>query len=62
MTRRQRRPQQQTGWMDGYQPAQSVEAAALAMEARLRNREGCPTMFPDAIARLPFSEIERWSD
>ena len=42
--------------------AQSVEAAALAMEARLRNREGCPAMFPDAIARLPFSEIERWSD
>ena len=59
---RQRRTQQQNSWMDGYRPANGIEGAALELERRLRNREGCPTMFPDAIARLPFSEIERWSD
>ena len=47
--------------MDGFRPAVTVEDAALALERRLRHRENLIELFPDAIARLPFSEIE-WSD
>ena len=55
------RPNQSPAWMDGYRPAVTVEDAALALERRLRHREDLRLLFPDAIARLPFSEIE-WSD
>ena len=47
--------------MDGFRYPHSVEEAALALERRLRHREDLRELFPDAIARLPFSEIE-WSD
>ena len=57
---RQRRPQQLTGYMDGYTNTPSLEAACQALEARLN--EDRPARWADAIARLPFSEIERWSD
>ena len=56
-----KRPNQSPAWMDGYRPAVTVEDAALALERRLRHREDLRLLFPDAIARLPFSEIE-WSD
>ncbi len=57
-----KRPNQSTGWMDGFRVPHSVEDAALALERRLRHREDLRELFPDAIARLPFSEIEQWSD
>ena len=57
-----KRPAQTPAWMDSYRPAQSIEDAALALERRLRHREGLRELFPDAIARLPLSELERWSD
>jgi hypothetical protein len=44
--------------MAGYCPADTPHAAALELEQRLRQREG----LRDAIARLPLSELERWSD
>jgi hypothetical protein len=53
---------QSSSWMAGYRPAHTVEEAALALERRLRQREGLRELFPDAIARLPLSELERWSD
>ncbi|MCF8139587.1 MAG: hypothetical protein K9J75_00575 [Cyanobium usitatum Tobar12.5m-G36] len=59
---RLQRPNQSPAWMDGYRPAVTVEDAALALERRLRQREGLRELFPDAIARLPLSELERWSD
>ena len=46
--------------MDGYRPQPSLEAACEALEARLN--EGRPPLFPDAIARRPFTDLERWSD
>jgi len=55
-----KRPQQQHGWMDGYRPLPSLESACAALEARLN--EGRPPLFPDAIARRPFDDLERWSD
>ena len=55
-----RRRQPAPNWMDGYRPQPSVEAACEAMEARLN--EGRPPLFPDAIARRPFADLERWSD
>ena len=58
---RLKRPNQSPGWMDGFRYPHSVEEAALALERRLRHREDLRELFPDAIARLPFSEIE-WSD
>jgi hypothetical protein len=48
--------------MDGFRYPHSVEEAALALERRLRHREGLLDVFPDACARLPFSEIDQWSD
>jgi|GEM_PF-5869823 len=48
--------------MDGYRPAQSVEDAALALERCLRHRENLIELFSDAIARLPFSELDKLSD
>ena len=57
-----RRPNQSTGWMAGYRPADTSHAAALELEQRLRQREGLREPFADAIARLPLSELERWSD
>ena len=57
-----RRPNQSTGWMAGYCPADTSHAAALELEQRLRQREGLREPFPDAVARLPLSELERWSD
>ena len=56
-----RRPNQSTGWMAGYAPPTAFDAAQ-ALEARLRSREGLRELFADAIARLPFAEIEQWSD
>ena len=56
------RPNQSPAWMDGFRVPHSVEDAALALERRLRQREGLRELFPDAIARLPLSELERWSD
>ena len=50
-----RRPNQSTGWMAGYCPADTSHAAALELEQRLRQREGLRELFPDAIARLPLS-------
>ena len=43
-------------------PADTSHAAALELEQRLRQREGLREPFADAIARLPLSELERWSD
>ena len=43
-------------------PADTSHAAALELEQRLRQREGLRELFPDAIARLPLSQLERWSD
>ena len=57
-----KRPAQTPAWMDSYRPAQSVEDAALALERRLRHRENLIELFSDAIARLPFSELDQWSD
>ncbi len=57
-----KRPNQSPSWMDGFRYPHTVEAAALALERRLRHREGLLDVFPDAVARLPFSEIEQWSD
>ena len=57
-----KRPAQSPAWMDGFRVPHSVEDAALALERRLRHREGLRELFPDAIARLPLSELERWSD
>jgi hypothetical protein len=57
-----KRPAQASAWMDGFRHPHSVEEAALALERRLRHREGLLDVFPDAIARLPFSEIDQWSD
>jgi hypothetical protein len=34
----------------------------MELEHRLRQREGLAELFPDAIARLLLSELERWSD
>ena len=51
---------QSSNWMAGYGDPPTVEAACQALEHRLN--EGRPPLFLDAIARLPFSEIERWSD
>jgi hypothetical protein len=48
--------------MHGYGRPATVEETALALERRLRHREDLRELFPDAIARLPFSEIEQWSD
>jgi hypothetical protein len=59
---RVKRPNQSTGWLVGYCPANSTHAAALELERRLRQREGLRELFPDAVARLPLSELERWSD
>ena len=56
------RPTQDSAWMAGFRVPHSVEDAALALERRLRHREDLRELFPDAIARLPFSEIEQWSD
>jgi len=56
------RPTQDSAWMAGFRYPHSVEEAALALERRLRHREDLRELFPDAIARLPFSEIEQWSD
>jgi len=56
------RPTQASAWMAGFRYPHSVEEAALALERRLRHREDLRELFPDAIARLPFSEIEQWSD
>jgi hypothetical protein len=56
------RPTQARAWMAGFRVPHSVEEAALALERRLRHREDLRDVFPDAIARLPFSEIEQWSD
>ena len=57
-----KRPAQSPDWMAGVRYPHSVEEAALALERRLRHREGLLDVFPDAITRLPFSEIEQWSD
>jgi len=57
-----KRPAQSPDWMAGFRYPHSVEEAALALERRLRHREGLLDVFPDAIARLPFSEIDQWSD
>ena len=57
-----KRPAQSPDWMAGFRYPHSVEAAAVALERRLRHREGLLDVFPDAIARLPFSAIEQWSD
>jgi hypothetical protein len=57
-----KRTNQASAWMDGFRYPHSVEEAALALERRLRHREGLLDVFPDAVARLPFSEIEQWSD
>jgi len=57
-----KRPNQSTGWMAGFRYPHSVEEAALALERRLRHREDLRELFPDAIARLPFSELDQWSD
>ena len=57
-----KRPSQASAWMDGFRYPHTVEAAALALERRLRHREGLLDVFPDAVARLPFSEIDQWSD
>jgi len=57
-----KRPAQSPAWMDGFRYPHTVEAAALALERRLRHREGLLDVFPDAIARLPFSELDQWSD
>jgi len=56
------RPTQASAWMAGFRFQHTVEEAALALERRLRYREDLRELFPDAIARLPFSEIEQWSD
>jgi hypothetical protein len=48
--------------MAGFRVPHSVEDAALALERRLRHREDLRELFPDAIARLPFSELDQWSD
>ena len=56
------RPNQSPAWMDSFRYPHSIEQAALALERRLRHRENLIDVFPDAIARLPFSEIEQWSD
>jgi hypothetical protein len=57
-----KRPNQSTGWMANFRDPHSVEEAALALERRLRHREDLRELFPDAIARLPFSELDQWSD
>ena len=54
---RLKRPNQSTGWMQGYGAPPSLEAACQALEARLN--EGRPPLFPDAIAREPFDR-EWW--
>jgi len=46
--------------MAGYGSQPTLEAHCKALEARLN--EGRPAMFPDAIARLPFAELDQWSD
>ena len=56
------RPNQSPAWMAGFRPAVTVEDAALALERRLRHREDLRELFPDAIARLPLSELDQWSD
>ena len=56
------RPNQSPSWMTNFRFQHSVEEAALALERRLRHREGLLDVFPDAVARLPFSEIDQWSD
>ena len=48
--------------MAGFTPADTSHAAALELGRRLRQREGLREPFADAIARLPLSELERWSD
>ena len=57
-----KRPNQSPAWMDGFREPHTVEEAALALERRLRHREDLRELFPDAIARLPFSELDQWSD
>ena len=57
-----KRPNQSPAWMAGFRPAVTVEDAALALERRLRHRENLIELFPDAIARLPLSELDQWSD
>jgi hypothetical protein len=55
-----KRPSPTHAWLDGYRPQPSVEAMCQALEARLN--EGRPPLFPDAIARRPFTDLGRWSD
>jgi hypothetical protein len=55
-----RRRQPAHSWMAGFTHAPSLETACQALEDRLR--EGRPPLFPDAIARRPFADLERWSD
>jgi len=52
-----KRPNQSTGWMQGYGAPPTLEAACQALEARLN--EGRPPLFADAIAREPFDR-EWW--
>ena len=59
---RLKRPRPTDSWMDGFRYPHSVEEAALALERRLRHREDLRELFPDAIARLPLSELDQWSD
>ena len=42
-----KRPAQSPAWMDGFRVPHSVEDAALALERRLRHREGLRELFPD---------------
>ena len=57
---RQRRPQPAPSWMADFTHAPSLEATCEALEVRLN--EGRPPLFPDALARRPFTDLERWSD
>jgi len=57
-----KRPNQSPVWMTNFRFQHTVEEAALALERRLRHREDLRELFPDAIARLPLSELDQWSD
>ncbi len=57
-----RRRQPTPSWMGPYVPPATLEAHALALEARLRARDGLPPSWPDALARCPLPEAEWWGD
>ena len=57
-----KRRTQPISWMAGYTTSPSLEATALALEQRLRQREVIGQPFSDAIARKPLAELMGWFD